>query len=390
MTRRFKELGRKITRRSFGRLLKPAHKAAKTAPVLEAGGDRPLQMTFTDQLDALVYLPLEGFESGRDLLQALEENGFAREEVAPEGGIKESRFFEILSTRGVEQLAHVFDGVWKEARTILPKGCPDSGELRAIDGSLVDAVLSMTWAPYRDGTQKAKVHLGFDIHRGVPSRVFLSEGKADERPSVSQILSAGETGVMDRDYQCHRDFDLWQGEHKPFICRIRANTRRTELASNPVTAGTLVFYDGVCLLGTKGVNQTEKPVRLVAYRVGRKAYWIATDRLDLSAEEVAMAYKLRWNIEIFFGWWKHHLNGYHLISRSPHGLMVQILAGLITYVLLAIYCHEEHGEKVSIKRVRQLRHKIRNEAALFESDASETVEDGPRSKQGLAVSLAIR
>jgi len=52
---------------------------------------------------------------------------------------------------------------------------------------------------------------------------------------------------------------------------------------------------------------------------------------------------------------------YHLIARSKYGLMVQILSGLITYLLLAIYCHEEHGEPVSIKRVRELRIKIQNE-----------------------------
>jgi hypothetical protein len=41
--------------------------------------------------------------------------------------------------------------------------------------------------------------------------------------------------------------------------------------------------------------------------------------------------------------------------------MVQILSGLITYLLLAIYCREQHGESVSIRRVRQLRNQIRNE-----------------------------
>lgn len=51
----------------------------------------------------------------------------------------------------------------------------------------------------------------------------------------------------------------------------------------------------------------------------------------------------------------------HLIARSGHGLMVQILAGLITYLLLAIYCHRQFNERVSIKRVRQLRIKIQNE-----------------------------
>ncbi len=42
--------------------------------------------------------------------------------------------------------------------------------------------------------------------------------------------------------------------------------------------------------------------------------------------------------------------------------MVQILSGLITYLLLAIYCHEQHGESVSIRRVRQLHNQILNEA----------------------------
>ena len=44
--------------------------------------------------------------------------------------------------------------------------------------------------------------------------------------------------------------------------------------------------------------------------------------------------------------------------------MVQILAGLITYLLLAIYCREQHNEKVSIKRVRELRIKIQNETRI--------------------------
>jgi len=90
-------------------------------------------------------------------------------------------------------------------------------------------------------------------------------------------------------------------------------------------------------------------------------YWIATDRRDLTSEQIAKIYKLRWDIEKFFAWWKRHLRVYHLIARSKYGLMVQILAGLITYLLLAIYCHKNHGEPVSIKRVRQLRIQIQNE-----------------------------
>ena len=121
-------------------------------------------------------------------------------------------------------------------------------------------------------------------------------------------------------------------------------------------------------LGTSGVNQTKKPVRVVGYKIAGVKYFVATDRYDLTAEQIATVYKLRWNIETFFKWWKKHLKVYHLIARSKYGLMVQILAGLITYLLMAIYCHEQFNEPVSIKRIRQLRNTIQNELRAIEKN----------------------
>ena len=387
MVETISRLGRQITPRSFSRLRKPLRHILSRVSPLVAGGNRPLQMSFEDQLNVLIYFHLEAHDSGRHLLQCLEERDFAREVIAPKGGIQKSSFFEILSTRGMEQLLDVYDGLLAEATKVLPKAHAHLGELRGIDGSLIDAVLSMAWAEYRDGSKKAKVHMGFDLNRAIPSRVFLSDGKAGERPFVSSILAPGQTGVMDRGYQCHRDFDAWQAQGKHFLCRIRADTAKVQVQSAPVTPGSIVFYDALCRLGTPGVNQTEKPVRVVGYRVGKKSFWIATDRHDLSPEDVAAAYKLRWMIEIFFGWWKRHLKVYHLISRTRYGLMVQILAGLITYLLLAIYCHEEYGEKVNIKRVRELCNKIANEAAQMDRDAPDP--SSSRQEQTLRPADAI-
>lgn len=347
---------------SFLRLLAPLRAILHAIAPLEARGNRPLQMEFDDQLNALIYFHLEEHTSGRHLLQTLKEDDFARQHVAPEAGIGKSSFFEALNSRGLDQLMAVFQALQTQAAGILPAEFKHLGDLVAIDGSLIDAVLSMNWADYRQGAKKAKTHMGFDVNRGIPQKIFLTDGKGDERPFVSQILVSGQTGVMDRYYQCHKNFDLWQEENKHFVCRIREKTIKTVIRLNPTAPTGAVFYDAVVLLGTRGVNQTASSLRVVGYRVEGKEYWVATDRHDLSAQEVAEVYKLRWNIETFFGWWKRHLKVYHLIARSEHGLMVQLLAGLITYLLLAIYCHEQHHEKVSIKRVRELRIKIKNEA----------------------------
>lgn len=344
-------------------LLAPFFERFKSNNKLESRGYRPLQMTFEDQLKALIFYHLEEFSSGSELLQALEQNDFAKGCVAPPKGIKKSAFFEAINNRGLEQLTEVFSDLVKQAGNVLPAEYAHLGNLVSIDGSLIDAVLSMEWADYRSGSRKARAHIGFDINRGIPRKIYLSDGKEGERPFVDKIIAKGETGVMDRGYQSHDHFDQWQAAEKYFVCRIRENTHKAVIRENVVNPNGMVFYDNIVLLGTKGQNQTEKELRLVGYRIDGNDYWIATNRYDLTAEEVAQVYKLRWNIETFFGWWKRHLKVYHLIARSQYGLMVQLLGGLITYVLLAIYCRQQHQEPVSIFRVRELRNQIANEAA---------------------------
>ena len=134
------------------------------------------------------------------------------------------------------------------------------------------------------------------------------------------------------------------------------------------------------------MNQTHLPLRLVGYAVDGTSYWIATSRFDRAAEQIALIYKLRWQIETFFAWWKRHLKVYHLISRSRHGLMIQMLAGQITSILLAIYCHEQHGEPVSIQRVRQLRNQILNEYRMGQPTSQTIQERGKEPLESLHAS----
>jgi len=357
---------------SFEKLFQPAQDSMADMPPLEARGYRPLQMNFEDHLRALVYFHLEEHTSAQHLLQVLKEDDFARDHIAPKDGIGKSSFSEATNTRGLEQFAYVFANLQNQATHILPQNYPELGNLVAIDGSLIDAVLSMYWADYRKGAKKAKGHFGFDLNRGIPRKIFLTDGNGAERPFVSQILLSDETGVLDRGYQCHKCFDLWQEENKFFACRIKASTKKACIEAHEVDPDSIVFYDAIVLLGTPGINQTKKPLRLVGYEVNGVKYWIATNRYDLSAEQIALVYKLRWEIEKFFAWWKRHLRVYHLIARSRYGLMVQILSGLITYLLLAIFCHAQYREKVSIKRVRQLRIQIQNEARCIDNLDPET------------------
>lgn len=368
---------------SFSQLSRPIRSLLPSTPPLEARGNKKLELDFEQQLNALILFHLDEHVSGSHLLQVIEDDSLARQIVGTPQGIPKSTFFEAINTRGLEQLSYLFGELYKTAANLLPKDHVNLGELVAIDGSLIDATLSMYWADYRKNDKKAKVHIAFDLNRSIPRKIYLSDGKAGERPFAMELLSPGQTGVMDRGYQCHKNFDLWQDQNKQFVCRLQDKTVKTILKEEKLAPNSMFFFDGLVLLGALDKNRSEKPVRLVGYKIAGKTYWIATNRFDLSADQIATIYKLRWEIEKFFAWWKRHLRVYHLIARSRYGLMVQILAGLITYLLLAIFCHEQYRERVSIKRVRQLRIKIQNEARAFNKTDPESQDVKERIKKQL-------
>ena len=77
-------------------------------------------MTIEDQLKILVFYHLEEHVSARHVLQVLEQDDFARENIAPQDGIKKSSFSEAINSRGLEQLQIIFEKLSQKASSILP------------------------------------------------------------------------------------------------------------------------------------------------------------------------------------------------------------------------------------------------------------------------------
>jgi IS4 transposase len=360
---------KKFRSKSYDEFFDPLNSLIPEMPVQKSGSNKQIKFSAEDQLKSLIYFHMKGLDSGLHLLEELNNDNFAKSNIAPDGGLKKSTFFDALNERGLEQFSFIFDALKQIAISQSSTSYEEYGKLIAIDGSLIDSVLSMYWADYRANNKKAKAHVGFDLNKGIPHKIYLDHGNSAERPFVEKIIDPGDTSVLDRGYQSHEKFDQWAEEKRHFVCRIKATTTKEILHQNEVESSSLVFYDACCHLGTlANGNRTQIPLRLIASKVDGINYWIATDRFDLTAEQIAFIYKLRWNIESFFAWWKRHLKVYHLISRTKHGLMIQLLAGLITYLLISIYCESHYRERVSIKRVRQLRIDIRNESRMSRLD----------------------
>ena len=64
---------------------------------------------------------------------------------------------------------------------------------------------------------------------------------------------------------------------------------------------------------------------------------LVTDRMDLSAEVIALLYRYRWHVELFFSWFKCTLGCRHLFAESPNGVLIQMYAALIAGLLVVLW-----------------------------------------------------
>jgi hypothetical protein len=101
-------------------LLKPLKNILTKVPPLRSISNKPLAMNTEELINILTYYHLQEFSSGSELIQALQEDDYARQFVAPARGSKHSTFFDTVNDREVEQLLAVFTGLQKQATGILP------------------------------------------------------------------------------------------------------------------------------------------------------------------------------------------------------------------------------------------------------------------------------
>jgi hypothetical protein len=158
--------------------------------------------------------------------------------------------------------------------------------------------------------------------------------------------------------------------HSSFVCRVKDNTvygclQDHELTADAMAAG--IVSDKKVRLGcnSKTRKQLSVPVRLIAikcaphrkrYKIGRggpeqgETLLIATDIFDLEADVIALIFKHRRAVEIFFRFFKHVLGCRHLLSYDRNGIELQTYAAIVACMLIALWT----GRKPTLRTYEML------------------------------------
>ena len=233
------------------------------------------------------------------------------------------------------------------------------GVLTLVDGTLLPALPKLVEAFWLDDRNKAfKLHTQFELLKGVPVRMDLTDGNASERDVLESTLQPGRVYVMDRGYVKFSLFRKIIEVGSSFVCRIRDNSAFQVLEERPLNADAVnaniardvvVRFNGWkadAALGDRPLRIVEircKPRRTTGRRPGDagptqgETLLVATDLLDVPAEVIALIYKHRWAIETFFRFFKHVLGCRHLLSHRKNGIAIQTYLGIIACLLIALW-----------------------------------------------------
>ena len=219
--------------------------------------------------------------------------------------------------------------------------------LTVVDGSYFNSIAHTAWALWSTEQPAAKLHLHFSVFEGVPRQAIVTPGKCSEPEVLRNSLEAGRLYVTDRGYQDYGLFRAILDAKSSFISRVKDNIafqlqEECTLSQADLDAGVVRDFI-VSRIGTAHhKDEIQQPLRIVIVSITDDAgkateLWLLSDRMDLTAEQIAMGYRYRWTIELFFRWFKQILGSRHLISTKENGITIQLYAGLIASLLVVLW-----------------------------------------------------
>lgn len=264
------------------------------------------------------------------------------------------------SLGSLSEAAQVFDAsllqeVIAELGARLAPGVPVAEQealqhLTAIDGSLLPALPKMAWALWQDAQHRAaKMHVAFEVLRRVPVGATVTAGNASERAELRRLVQPGGFYVMDRGYA---DYALFQDLHDlpcRFVVRVQYNAAyevHHECEVTPAAAAAGVYRDGLLRrLGTSHHTRLlPQPFRVIVLATDQTRPdgtpdrpVLVTNRMDLEAELVALAFRYRWSVELFFRWLKCVVGCRHLLSQCENGVSIQVYVAMIASLLISLW-----------------------------------------------------
>jgi hypothetical protein len=243
----------------------------------------------------------------------------------------------------------------------LPDGLEEiHKKILAIDGTFLPAAADVAWAVKSRNQRAGECHRArldwqVNIATWLPELVVVPDSGESEADSAARHIVPDTINIYDRAYG---SFDLidafYEGgtdgaplcSRAEFVIRLKkegSNSPKFEanesrpLDGDAIAAGVVSDRLG-WLPGLEKAAKRAIPLREVVVRApDGTLVRLVTNLLDVPAHIIAILYKQRWQIELFFRWLKCFAHFNHLISHCREGVLLNFYVTIIGVVLMYLH-----------------------------------------------------
>ena len=224
------------------------------------------------------------------------------------------------------------------------------GKFYAFDSSTIDLCLSVFWwATFRKTKAGIKLHTLFDITTQIPAFVHITPATMNDMKAMDYLVyEQSAFYIFDRGYVDYTRLYKITVHSAFFVIRAKSNLKFDRIYSLRIDKSTGVLCDQIGKLKGFYVSK-EYPVKLRRVKFydkqTKRTFVFLTNNFQITSDQVALLYKNRWQIELFFKWIKQHLKIKSFWGNSENAVRIQIYSAIITYCLVAIV-----GKELKIER----------------------------------------
>jgi hypothetical protein len=308
-------------------------------------GDRKIQkFSCMDQFLCMAFAQLTYRESLRDIEVCLRGNQSKLYHMGIRTRISRSTLADANENRDwriYADFAQILISIAKDLYATDDFGINLQAEVYALDSTTIDLCLSLfPWARFRKTKGAIKLHTLLNLRGSIPEFIHISDGKLHDVNVLDiLIVQPGSFYLMDRGYLDFARLFTIQQASAFFVTRSKRNFQFKRRYSHPVDKSTGLRCDQTII--TTGVYTAKDypiPLRRIRYYdadTGKNLIFI-TNNFDLPALVIAMLYKARWQVELFFKWIKQHLRIKAFYGTSANAVKTQVWIAVSVYILVAI------------------------------------------------------
>lgn len=326
----------------FAQLLELLPRRAFDLAVDRYGGARRLRhFSCMDQLLCMIFAQLTGRSSLRETVVCLRALGARRYHCGIRVAPARSTFAQANERRDHRIFMDTALSMIATAQRELPVDTDLQRlgvDAYAIDSTTIDLCLKLfPWAQGTRGHGAIKAHTMLDLRVGIPVFMRISHARTHDVLMLDQlILLAGAFYILDRGYV---DFTRLYRFHLAgafFVTRAKRDMDFAVRARLPVGGDEVKFDQLIRLRGPRSSRNYPDTLRRIGYLdpVTDKRLVFLTNHLTLDAASIALLYRKRWMIELFFKWIKQHLHVKAFFGTTPNAVKTQLWIAVMVYVLV--------------------------------------------------------